>query len=73
MGIPAPTELILILLIVVLVFGGKKIPEIMGGVAQGIKSFKKSLDTDDTPTTPANAQPAAPIEAKSVETNRAKV
>ena len=73
MGIPAPTELILILLIVVLVFGGKKIPEIMGGVAQGIKSFKKSLDTDDTPPTPANAQPAAPIEAKSVETNKVKV
>ncbi len=73
MGIPAPWELILILLIVVLVFGGKKIPEIMGGVAQGIKSFKKSLDTDDTPPTPANAQPAAPIEAKSVETNKAKV
>jgi sec-independent protein translocase protein TatA len=73
MGIPAPTELILILLIVVLVFGGKKIPEIMGGVAQGIKSFKRSLDTDDTPPTPANAQPAAPIEAKSVETNKAKV
>jgi sec-independent protein translocase protein TatA len=68
MGIPAPTELILILLIVVLVFGGKKIPEIMGGVAQGIKSFKKSLDTDDAPPTPS-----APIEAKSVETNKAKV
>ncbi len=69
MGIPAPTELILILLIVVLVFGGKKIPEIMGGVAQGIKTFKKALDTDDTPP----AQPAAPIEAKSVETGKAKV
>jgi sec-independent protein translocase protein TatA len=76
MGIPAPTELILILLIVVLVFGGKKIPEIMGGVAQGIKTFKKALDTDDTPPTPANAQPtqpAAPIEAKSVDTDKAKV
>jgi sec-independent protein translocase protein TatA len=76
MGIPAPTELILILLIVVLVFGGKKIPEIMGGVAQGIKTFKKALDADDTPPTTASAQPpqaAAPIEAKSVETNKAKV
>jgi sec-independent protein translocase protein TatA len=73
MGIPAPTELILILLIVVLVFGGKKIPEIMGGVAQGIKTFKKALDTDDTPPTPANAQPTAPIEAKSAETNKTKV
>ncbi len=72
MGIPAPTELILILLIVVLVFGGKKIPEIMGGVAHGIKSFKKALDSDDTPPTPP-AQPAAPIEAKSAETDKAKV
>jgi sec-independent protein translocase protein TatA len=72
MGIPAPTELILILLIVVLVFGGKKIPEIMGGVAQGIKTFKKALDTDDTPTTPPPAQPAAPIEAKSAETDKPK-
>jgi sec-independent protein translocase protein TatA len=71
MGIPAPTELILILLIVVLVFGGKKIPEIMGGVAQGIKTFKKALDTDDTPTTAPPAQPAAPIEAKSAETGKA--
>jgi sec-independent protein translocase protein TatA len=71
MGIPAPTELILILLIVVLVFGGKKIPEIMGGVAQGIKTFKKALDTDDTPTTPPSAQPAAPIEAKSAEPGKA--
>jgi sec-independent protein translocase protein TatA len=72
MGIPAPTELILILLIVVLVFGGKKIPEIMGGVAEGIKTFKKALDTDSPPSTPS-AQPAAPIEAKSVETDKAKV
>jgi len=72
MGIPAPTELILILLIVVLVFGGKRIPEIMGGVAQGIKSFKKSLDSDDTPPAPA-AQPAAPFEAKAVDIDKAKI
>jgi sec-independent protein translocase protein TatA len=76
MGIPAPTELILILLIVVLVFGGKKIPEIMGGVAQGIKTFKKALDSDDTPVTPGPtqvSQPAAPIEAKSGDADKAKI
>ncbi len=49
MGIPAPTELLLILGIVVMIFGAKRIPEIMGGVAQGIKSFKKNLDDDDKP------------------------
>jgi sec-independent protein translocase protein TatA len=54
MGIPAPTELLLILAIVIIIFGAKKIPEIMGGVAQGIKSFKKNLDDDDktAPTLP---------------------
>jgi sec-independent protein translocase protein TatA len=36
-----PTEIMLALLVVVLLFGGKKIPELMGGLARGIKSFKK--------------------------------
>lgn len=47
MGIPAPTELLLILGIVVMVFGAKRIPEIMGGIGQGIKTFKKSLESDE--------------------------
>lgn len=46
---PGPWELILILLIVVMIFGAKRIPEIMGGLGKGIKSFKKSMDTDDAP------------------------
>ncbi len=52
MGIPAPTELILILLILVVVFGGKKIPEIMGSIGQGIKIFKKSMESDESHTPP---------------------
>jgi sec-independent protein translocase protein TatA len=47
---PGPTELIIILMIVVLVFGAKRIPEIMGGVGKGIRSFKKSIETDESPT-----------------------
>lgn len=68
MGIPAPTELLLILGIVVMVFGAKRIPEIMGGVAQGIKTFKKSLDEDDKPAQPPQtsheAQPGGPTGGK---------
>lgn len=45
--IPAPTELLLILLIVVMVFGAKRIPEIMGGLGQGIKTFKKAMEGED--------------------------
>jgi sec-independent protein translocase protein TatA len=52
---PGPWELILILLIVVVVFGGKKIPEIMEGIGKGIRIFKKSMETDE-PTPPQTTQ-----------------
>ena len=48
---PGPWELILILLILVVIFGGRKIPEIMGGIGKGIRIFKKSMETDE-PTPP---------------------
>lgn len=37
---PGPTELIVILLIVVVVFGAKKLPELGKGLGKGIKEFK---------------------------------
>lgn len=40
-------ELVVILLIVVLVFGAKRIPEIMDSLGKGIKTFKKAIDEDD--------------------------
>ena len=42
-------EIILIALVVLLLFGGKKIPELMKGLGKGVKSFKdgvKGLDDD---------------------------
>jgi len=49
MGKLGLTEIILILLVVVLLFGGRKIPELMRGVGQGMKEFKKATadDSDD--------------------------
>jgi sec-independent protein translocase protein TatA len=41
------TEIILILLVVVLLFGGRKIPELMKGIGQGMKEFKKASKVDD--------------------------
>jgi sec-independent protein translocase protein TatA len=43
------SEILLILLIVVLLFGGRKIPELMKGLGQGIKEFKKASALDDEP------------------------
>ncbi|MCX5873443.1 MAG: twin-arginine translocase TatA/TatE family subunit [Deltaproteobacteria bacterium] len=40
-------ELVVILLIVVLVFGAKRIPEIMSGLGKGIKTFKQAVDGQD--------------------------
>lgn len=49
MGKIGLTEIILILLVVVLLFGGRKIPELMKGIGQGMKEFKKAskLDSDE--------------------------
>ena len=38
------TELVLIALVVLLLFGGKKIPELMKGLGKGVKSFKDGMD-----------------------------
>lgn len=47
MGNLGATEIILILLVVVLLFGGRKIPELMKGIGQGMKEFKKASRVDD--------------------------
>jgi sec-independent protein translocase protein TatA len=46
MGRIGATEIILILLVVVLLFGGRKIPELMKGIGQGMKEFKKASKFD---------------------------
>lgn len=37
-------EIIVIVLVILLLFGGKKIPELMKGVGKGVKSFKQGLN-----------------------------
>ena len=40
-------EIILIVLIVLLLFGGKRIPELMRGIGKGINNFKKGVKGED--------------------------
>lgn len=61
---PGPSELLLILIIVVVVFGAKRIPEIMAGVGKGIKDFKRAVETDEPETSPKQAASANPSENK---------
>lgn len=42
LGMPGGPELILIILALLLIFGGKKIPELMKGLGKGMTEFKKA-------------------------------
>lgn len=46
-GIPGGMEWILIIVVILLLFGAKKIPEMMKGLGSGIKEFKKAANTDE--------------------------
>ena len=47
MGIIGPYQIGLIVLLIVLLFGGRKIPELMKGLGGGVKEFKKAIKDDD--------------------------
>jgi len=44
-GPVGPTELILIILIVVIIFGARRLPELGKSLGEGIKNFKKSISS----------------------------
>lgn len=46
MGRLGPTEIILIIALILLLFGGKKIPELMRGLGKGMKEFKDAQKDD---------------------------
>ena len=57
LGGVGPTELILILVIVLVIFGAGKLPEIGGALGKGIKNFKKaSREPDEIDITPSSKE-----------------
>ena len=59
LGMP---EMIIILVILLILFGGSKLPGLAKGLGQSIKEFKKSTKDDPEP------EPAKPAETKKIET-----
>lgn len=63
LGVFGPMQMVLVLVVVLLLFGGKKIPELMRGLGQGIKEFKdaskgedkNNANTNNTTNTPTNS------------------
>ena len=59
-GLGAP-ELLIILAVVVLVFGGTKLADLGGSMGKGIKEFKKNIKDDDEEEAPKPAAAPAPV------------
>ena len=53
-----PTELVVILMILLVLFGGSKLPSLAKGLGQSIKEFKKAAKDDEEPAKPAEAKKA---------------
>ena len=70
MGEFSPLHWLIVLAIVLLLFGGKKIPEVMRGLGSGVRSFKEGMQGDapanppSTTSTPPAASNSAPTEDK---------
>ena len=58
-GPPGPLELVVILAIVLLIFGGKRIPELARGLGKSITNFKAGLNEEQADETETTAQQEA--------------
>ena len=63
LGMIGPWQIVIIVAVVLLFFGGKKIPELMKGLGQGVKEFKKATKEFDDEVGKAN--PQKELESKS--------
>ena len=70
MSMPGGMEWLLISLVVLLLFGGKKIPELAKGLGSGIKNFKKAVKDDEDEI--AEVKKSDEIEKKSEATTADK-
>jgi sec-independent protein translocase protein TatA len=64
-----PVELLIVLAVVLLLFGSKKLPELAKGMGQAAKEFRSGLHDEPDPTSEAKASESKASEAKAVEAN----
>ena len=50
LGMIGPWQIVLVVIVLLLLFGGRKIPELMKGLGQGMKEFKKATKEEKTDT-----------------------
>lgn len=72
MGELSPIHWLIVLAIILLLFGGRKIPELAKGLGEGIRSFKEGMSgTSHTQATPPPAAPTATPAEKPAEEKKA--
>jgi len=60
-GMPGGSEWIFIVVIVLVLFGGKKIPELMKGMGKGVKEFKDGINGSDNEAEPVKKESSSKI------------
>ncbi len=58
-----PTELLLILALVMIIFGAGKLPQVLGSLGKGVKEFRQASEEPVTVTVPAQTETATPTSA----------
>lgn len=56
----SPMDIAIVVLVILVLFGGKKIPEMMRGIGSGIKEFKQGMREEPTPAPPPSTTSTAP-------------
>ncbi len=59
-GPVGPTELLLIILIIVIIFGARKLPELGKSLGEGIKNFRKSISSKEKEDKSSSDKPEPP-------------
>ena len=70
LAIPGGWELIIIAIVILLLFGGRKIPELMRGMGSGIKEFKKATKDEPAQSSSIDIEPEEKAPAESKEDTR---
>ena len=70
MGLDNPIHLAILLMILLLVFGAKRLPEMGKSLGHGLRGFKDAINGDSAPAAELTPMQAAPMQAASVEPTR---
>lgn len=67
MGEFSPIHWLIVLAVILLLFGGRKIPELARGLGEGIRSFKEGMSGHNNPPSPPPQQQAPPADKPAEE------